>query len=137
MMAAGSFQATRTTGTVSVCEMACSIGATSLISDRPCCRSTHSASKPSRAITSAVKVWDTESQPSDTHCPACHFCLILFCRMVFFSPFAPTIPFEPQTTADASARILPVSRPLGVKVSIGADFRIVPLLQDDFAQLHS
>ncbi len=36
MIAAGSFQATRTIGTVSVCEMACNIGPTSLISFVPC-----------------------------------------------------------------------------------------------------
>jgi hypothetical protein len=54
MMAAGSFQATRTTGTVSVCEIACNSGATSFISDVPCCRSTQRASKPWRAMTSAV-----------------------------------------------------------------------------------
>ena len=82
MIAAGSFQATRTTGTVSVCEIACSIGATSFISDVPCCRSTHRASKPWRAMTSAVNPWETESQPSVTHFPAFHICLILFGRMV-------------------------------------------------------
>src|SRR4051812_1783602 len=81
MMAAGSFQATRTTGTVSVCEIACSIGATSFISEVPCCRSTHSASKPWRAMTSAVNPCDTESQPSDTHFPSRHICLILFGRI--------------------------------------------------------
>jgi len=35
-------------------EIACSIGATSFISESPCCRSTHRASNPCRAITSAV-----------------------------------------------------------------------------------
>ncbi len=79
MIAAGSFQATRTTGTVSVCEIACSIGATSLISAVPCWRSTHRASKPCRAMTSAVNPWDTESQPSVTHFFARHISLILFC----------------------------------------------------------
>ena len=54
MIAAGSFHATRTTGTVSVCEIACSMGRTSPISAVPCCRSTHSASNPWCAITSAV-----------------------------------------------------------------------------------
>src|SRR5712664_1557220 len=33
-------------------------------------------------MTSALNPWETESQPSDTHCPARHFCLILFGRMV-------------------------------------------------------
>src|ERR1700735_1679736 len=82
MMVAGSFHATRTTGTVSVCEIACSMGPTSFISAVPCCRSTHRASKPWRAMTSAVRPWDTESQPSVTHLPACHICLILFGRIV-------------------------------------------------------
>ncbi len=82
MMAAGSFQATRTTGTVSVCEIACSIGATSLISAVPCCRSTHRASKPWRAITSALNPCERESQPSVTHFLARHISLILFLRMV-------------------------------------------------------
>src|SRR5262249_12326024 len=86
MMAAGSFQATRTTGTVSVCEIACNIGATSLISDVPCCRSTHRASKPWRAMTSAVKPCETESQPSVGHFLARHISLILFRRMALL-PF--------------------------------------------------
>jgi hypothetical protein len=46
MMVAGSFQATRSTGTVSVCEIACSKGPTYFISAVPCCKSMHSASKP-------------------------------------------------------------------------------------------
>ena len=46
MMMAGSFHGTRTTGTVSVCEIACSIGQRSLKSVSPCCMSTQSASKP-------------------------------------------------------------------------------------------
>ena len=46
IIAAGSFHATRTNGTVSVCDIACSIGRTSFISDVPCCKSTHKASKP-------------------------------------------------------------------------------------------
>src|SRR6266446_7063502 len=33
-------------------------------------------------MTSAVNPWDTESQPREAHCPARHFCLILFGRMV-------------------------------------------------------
>src|SRR5471030_994746 len=82
MIAAGAFHATRTTGTVSVCEIACSNGPTSFISAVPCCRSTHRASKPWRAMTSAVNPWDTESQPRVAHCPVCHICLILFGRMV-------------------------------------------------------
>ena len=86
MMAAGSFQATRTTGTVSVCEIACSIGATSFISAVPCCRSTHRASKPWRAMTSALKPCATESQPSVTHWLAFHICLILFGRIGVPSP---------------------------------------------------
>ena len=54
MMVAGSFHGTRTTGTVSVCEMACSIGHTSFMSVSPCCMSTTRASKPCRAMISAV-----------------------------------------------------------------------------------
>jgi hypothetical protein len=46
MMVGGSFQGTRTTGTVSVCEMAWSIGHTSFMSVSPCCMSTTRASKP-------------------------------------------------------------------------------------------
>src|SRR5262249_27327821 len=82
MMAAGSFHATRTTGTVSVCEIACSRGPTSFISEVPCWRSTHRASKPWRAMTSAVNPWETEIQASVTHWPACHICLILLGRIV-------------------------------------------------------
>src|SRR5665213_2369475 len=81
MMEAGSFHATRTTGTVSVCEIAWSMGPTSFISAVPCCRSTHRASKPWRAMTSAVNPWDTESQPRVAHFPSRHSCLILFGRM--------------------------------------------------------
>src|SRR4030095_11584963 len=82
MMVAGSFHGTRTTGTVSVCEMACSIGHTSFMSVSPCCMSTQRASKPWRAITSAVKPWDTDSQPRVTNFPSRHICLILFGRTV-------------------------------------------------------
>jgi hypothetical protein len=46
MIVGGSFHGTRTTGTVSVWEMACSIGHTSFMSVVPCCMSTHSVSKP-------------------------------------------------------------------------------------------
>ena len=82
MMVDGSFHGTRTTGTVSVCEMAWSIGHTSFMSVSPCCMSTTRASKPWRAITSAVKPWDTESQPMLTHLPSRHSCFILFGRTV-------------------------------------------------------
>src|SRR5215475_6370155 len=87
MIAAGSFQATRTTGTVSVCEIACNSGATSFISEVPCWRSTHRASKPWRAMTSAVRPCETETQPRVGHLPAFHICLILFWRMVALSRF--------------------------------------------------
>src|SRR5438034_187441 len=82
MMVAGSFHGTRTTGTVSVCEIAWSIGQTSLMSVVPCCMSTQRASKPCRAMTSAVNPWETESQPSVTNRPSRHICLILFGRTV-------------------------------------------------------
>jgi hypothetical protein len=82
MIVAGSFHGTRTMGTVSVWEMACSIGHTSFMSVRPCCMSTQSASKPCRAMISAVKPWDTESQPSVTNRPSRQICLILFGRTV-------------------------------------------------------
>src|SRR5215510_16306489 len=82
MMVAGSFHGTRTTGTVSVCEIACSIGQTSFISVVPCCMSMHRVSKPCRAMTSAVNPWEIESQPIVTYCPARHICLILFGRTV-------------------------------------------------------
>src|SRR5262245_60333932 len=85
MMVAGSFHGTRTTGTVSVCEIACSIGQTSFISVVPCCMSMHRVSKPCRAITSAVNPWEIESQPIVTYRPARHICLILFGRTV--TPF--------------------------------------------------
>ena len=67
MIVAGSFHGTRTTGTVSVCDIACSIGQRSAMSVVPCCMSTQSASNPCRAMTSAVKPCDTDSQPSVTH----------------------------------------------------------------------
>src|SRR5436189_124056 len=54
MIVAGSFHGTRTTGTVSVCEIACSIGHTSFMSVSPCCMSTTSASKPWRADGAAL-----------------------------------------------------------------------------------
>src|SRR6185503_12071861 len=82
MIVAGSFHGTRTTGTVSVWEMACSIGQTSFMSVNPCCMSITRASKPWRAITSAVKPWDTESQPSVAHLLSRQICLILFGRTV-------------------------------------------------------
>jgi hypothetical protein len=82
MIVAGSFHGTRTIGTVSVCEIACSIGHTSFMSVSPCCMSTHSASKPWRAMTSAVKPCETESQPSVTKRPSLQICLILFGRTV-------------------------------------------------------
>src|SRR5437773_90023 len=82
MIVAGSFHGTRTTGTVSVCEIAWSIGQTSLMSVVPCCMSTQRASKPCRAMTSAVNPWETESQPSVTNRPSRHICLILFGRTV-------------------------------------------------------
>src|SRR4030095_9540494 len=82
MIVGGSFHGTRTTGTVSVCEMACSIGHTSFMSVSPCCMSTTSASKPWRAMTSAVNPWDTESHPIVTHFPSLHICFILFGRTV-------------------------------------------------------
>src|SRR5712691_10218080 len=82
MIVAGSFHGTLTTGTVSVCEIACSIGHTSLMSVVPCCMSTQRASKPWRAMTSAVNPWDTDSQPRVTNFPSRHICLILFGRTV-------------------------------------------------------
>ena len=82
MMMAGSFHGTRTTGTVSVWEIACSIGQRSLKSVSPCCMSTQSASKPWRAMTSAVKPLGTESQPRDTHLFSRHICLIRFGRII-------------------------------------------------------
>ena len=82
MIAAGSFHATRTTGTVSVCEIACSIGHRLAMSVSPCCMSTTSASKPCRAMTSAVKPLETESQPMVTHLFSRHICFILFGRIV-------------------------------------------------------
>jgi hypothetical protein len=85
MMVAESFHGTRTTGTVSVCEMACSIGQTSDMSVVPCCMSTHRVSKPWRAITSAVKPWEIESQPMVTHVSSRHNCLIRFGRIVLLS----------------------------------------------------
>ncbi len=69
MIVGGSFHGTRTTGTVSVCEMAWSIGHTSFMSVSPCCMSTTSASKPCRAMISAVNPWDTESHPMVTARP--------------------------------------------------------------------
>ncbi len=81
MIAAGSFQATRTTGTVSVCEIACSMGRTSPNSAVPCCMSTHSASKPWRAIISAEKPWDMESHPKVAHFPSRHILLTLLFRI--------------------------------------------------------
>src|SRR6266403_1699996 len=82
MRVAGSFHGTRTTGTVSVCEIACSIGQTSFMSVSPCCMSMTSASKPWRAMISAVNPWDTESQPIVTNRPSRQICLILFGRIV-------------------------------------------------------
>jgi hypothetical protein len=82
MMAAGSFHATRTTGTVSVCETAWSIGQRLAMSVRPCCMSTTSASNPWRAMTSAVNPLDTDSQPMVTHLLSRHICLILFARII-------------------------------------------------------
>src|SRR5499433_3402599 len=82
MMVAGSFHGTRTTGTVSVCEIACSIGKTSLISAMPCCMSMHRVSKFCCVITFAVNPWEIESQPIVTYCPVRHICLILFGRTV-------------------------------------------------------
>jgi hypothetical protein len=46
------------------------------------------------------------------------------------------VPLSRKMAPDASARIVPVSRPPDVKVNVGADFRIVPFLRDGFAQLH-
>src|SRR2546430_1996230 len=82
MIVGGSFHGTRTTGTVSVCEIAWSIGQTSFMSVSPCCMSTTRASNPCRAMTSAVNPWDTESHPSVTHFLSRHICLILFGRTV-------------------------------------------------------
>src|SRR5215471_19370812 len=61
MMMAGSFHGTRTMGTVSVCEMACSIGQSVLMSVNP---------------------WDTESQPIVTHVFSRHICLTRLGRTV-------------------------------------------------------
>ncbi len=83
MMVSGWFQATRTNGTVSVCETAWSMGNRSFNSLLPCCMSMQSASNPWRAITSAVSPWDTDSHPKVAHFPSRHICLILFDRMVF------------------------------------------------------
>src|SRR4030095_4341243 len=82
MMAAGSFHATRTTGTVSVCEMACSIGQRFAMSVRPCCMSTWRASNPWRAMISAVNGCEIDSHPIVTHCLSRHICLILFGRIL-------------------------------------------------------
>ena len=103
MICAGSFHETRTTGTVSVWQTACSIGATSFISFSPCCRSTHSASKPWRAITSAVKPCEIDSQPSVTHLPSRHISLILFLRMVALSLWILDGPSNRQMTRSATA----------------------------------
>src|SRR4051794_8304674 len=106
MIAAGSFHATRTTGTVSVCEIACSIGRTSFISAVPCCRSMHRASNPCRAMTSAVIPSDTESQPSVTHRPSRHICLILFGRIV--TPLVLFIdPIASDTLPENQGRVTP------------------------------
>src|SRR5256884_2158465 len=82
MIVAGSSHGPRTTGAVSDCEIAWSIGQTSLMSVVPCCMSTQRASKPCRAMTSAVNPWENESQPSVTNRPSRHICLILFGRTV-------------------------------------------------------
>src|SRR4051812_23735259 len=82
MMSLGLFQLTRTNGTTSVCEIACSIGRTLFISLVPCWRSTVRASKPPwRAITSAEKLWPTDSQPMVAHFLAAQISLIFFFRM--------------------------------------------------------
>ena len=81
MMVAGSLDATRTTGTVSVCDTACSMGQRLAMSVRPCCMSMTRASKPCRAMTSAVKPFEMESQPMVTHLPSRHICLIRFGRI--------------------------------------------------------
>src|SRR5262249_5650016 len=82
MIVAGSFHATRTTGTVSVCEIACSIGHRFAMSVRPCCMSTTRASNPWRAMTSAVKPLEIDSQPILTQRPSRHSCLLLFGRIL-------------------------------------------------------
>ena len=81
MIVCGSFHATRTKGTVSVCDTACNIGNTSLSSAVPCCMSMQRESKPWRAITSAVMPWAMDNQPIVAHLPSRHICLILFGRI--------------------------------------------------------
>src|SRR5258708_30952068 len=59
-------------------------------------------------MTSAVNPWDTESQPSVTHCPARHICLILFGRMVpplalFIDPTIGLVSFKLKPPPEARA----------------------------------
>src|SRR5258705_12752560 len=48
----------------------------------PCCMSTTRASKPWRAMISAVKPWEIESQPMLIHRPSRQICFILFGRTI-------------------------------------------------------
>src|SRR5215218_5449329 len=89
MIAGGSFHGTRTTGVVSVWEIACSIGSRLLNPVAPCWRSTQSVSNPCRAMTSAVNVLATEIHPIVTGLFSFHSCLILLGRIGgprWFSP---------------------------------------------------
>ena len=77
MMAAGSFQPTRTTGAASVAETACNISIKLPKSVTPCCISTQTASNPCLAMISAVKLLAMEIHPKVTGLPCAHNCLIL------------------------------------------------------------
>ena len=89
MIAAGSFQPTRTTGAASVAETACSTHIKLLKFVTPCYIFIHTASKPCLAMISAVKVLAMEIHPKLTGLPCAHSCLILLgFILIIFVTFA-------------------------------------------------
>src|SRR5437870_3661450 len=84
-MCAGSFQGTRTSGTVLVVEMPCSIVTIVWYSIMPCCMSTTSESQPAWAMTSAEKPAGMPSQLLTTALPSAQISLIRFARAILSS----------------------------------------------------
>src|SRR5712691_8525463 len=125
MIVAGSFHGTRTTGTVSVWEIAWSMGHTSFMSVRPCCMSTTRTSKPWRAMISAVNPWETESQPIVTHLPSRQICFILFARIGHLAQGMAGLPARGRSVAYAEA----AGRRLGL-VSLRRSRREDPMIVD-------
>src|SRR5438270_573965 len=108
-MCAGSFHGTRTSGTVLVVEMPCSIVTIVWYSIMPCCMSTTRESQPACAMTSAEKLEGTPSQLFTTALPSAQICLMRFSRaMTTLHSAALTLGRDPASYTARSQAACPI-----------------------------